>query len=181
MSGGGGGNFPQGSYGWWRANYATDTEYQRVCSVLKSYGWDVSRTEIDHFPPDSTYSGPFSHVEYAMKPAFPLIVPLHQPSSGHSYSGGYATSSKSSNLAKEYRSILSSDMQAGDFFAAMRQDLIDKMNLALHATTSNKGGMASQRGLFNALLRPAVMLAWQQGWITQRQCEELLGLLYSFQ
>lgn len=172
------GFYPPGSYGWWKANYATDPEYQKVLGALASMGWDVSVTEIDHFPPDSTYGGALAHVPYEMKPAFPLIYPLHQPSSGRSYSGGYATSSKSSHLAKEYRSILGGSIGGGDFFTAMRQDLVDKINLAYHATSSWTSSMSGQRHLFDNLLRPAVMLAWQNGWVTQQQAEELLGLLY---
>ncbi|MBP0466714.1 hypothetical protein J5Y09_22490 [Roseomonas sp. PWR1] len=173
------GSYPHGSYGWWKANYAFDAEYAKVCQVLAGMGWDVSKTEIDHFPPDSTYAGAFANVAYEMKPAFPLIYPLHQPSSGQSYGGGYATSSKSSNLAKEYRSILTGNMQGGDFYAALKQDLIDKMNLSLHATSSNKSGMAGQRTLFNNLLRPAVDLARHNGWISEMQHFELLSMLYN--
>ncbi len=171
--------YPHGSYGWWKANYATDQDYADVCKLLAALGWDTSKTEIDHFPPDSTYSGPYAHVAYAMKPAFPLIVPLHQPKSGESYGGGYATSSKSSNIAKGYRSGLSGSMSGGDFFSAMKQDLADKMNLSLHATSSNKSGTAGTRMLFNNLLRPAVVLAYQNGWITELQGQELLSILYN--
>ena len=185
------GDVPEGSYGWWRKNYATNPEYQKILGVLGTFGYDVSETEVDHFPPDSTYASFYKDVPYDRKPAFPLIKPLHQPSKGQSYGGGYATSSKSSGLAKTYRKSLGEALSKDDgtlgdvkayfaadtsgFFGAMKQDLIDKKNLAFHATS--KGG-STQRNLFNPVLRPAVMLAFRLQLVSETECLALLSEVY---
>ena len=60
-------------------------------------------------------------------------------------------------------------MQAGDFHGAMKQDLIDKRNLALHATDGQN------RKLFDNLMLPAVHMVHNLAMITEDQYYDLLN------
>jgi hypothetical protein len=107
-----------------------------------------------------------------------LIKGLHQPTKGKSYSGGYATSSKSNKINKGYRELLGEKRKlssekdfynpfdknndplpkARKFYRAIRRDLIDKQNL-----------VPEDRHLFDRLLKPGVDRAQKQGLISEQE------------
>jgi hypothetical protein len=166
----------KGSYQWWRENYASDAEFQRVCGVLKLFGVDCSQVEVDHFPPNASYTGTTYDriLAYGARPAFPLPKYLHRFHRGEGGMGGHITTTGSTDVAKSWTPQLRAQMAAGDFHGAMKQDIVDKQNVAL-ATTAGQ-----DRNLFNGLLRPGVDLAYSQGLINEAQYYDLLNDLGGF-
>ena len=63
---------------------------------------------------------------------------------------------------------LRGQMLAGDFYGAMKQDIIDKQNVALFATEGKN------RSLFNNLLKVGVQLARELGMIAEEQYWDLM-------
>lgn len=149
----------EGSYDWWRANYESDERYIAVCKVLTGRGIDCSETEVDHFPPNKSYEGTsYEHVTYGQRPAFPLPKYLHRYHKGGGGMGGHVSTTGTTFVAQAWTPQLGAKMEAGNFYGAMKQDIIDKQNVAL--------GASGDRNLFNAILQPAVLLAHNGGLIT---------------
>tara|TARA_R110001599_G_scaffold253766_1_gene454093 strand:+ start:28503 stop:29408 length:906 start_codon:yes stop_codon:yes gene_type:complete len=149
-------HYPTGSYGYWRKMARADEQ-------------------VDHFPPNAAYSGSaYAPTAAAHRPAFPIRNREgHRPAQGEQYGyGGHVSTTNSSFVQKGFTPDLTANMQAGDYYSAMRQDIIDKSNVAL-ANYQNRSG-------FNALLTPGINLALQYGWITPEQHAELIGLLAQF-
>lgn len=161
----------EGSYLWWRENYTRDPEFQRVCGVLANYGVDCSAVEVDHFPPNASYTGTaFDRMlAYGARPAFPLPKYLHRFHTGGGGMGGHASTTGSTFVAKVWTPQLKAKMASGDFHGAMKQDIIDKKNVALGAT------MGKDRALFNRLMKPAVDLAYRQGLFAETAYYDLLN------
>jgi|GEM_PF-4781011 len=150
-------HYPTGSYGYWR----------------KMAGQDE---QVDHFPPNAAYTGSaYAAIAPAHRPAFPIRNREgHRPAKGEQYGyGGHVSTTNSSFVQKGFTPALKSSMQGNDYYSAMRQDIIDKSNVAL----ANYGN----RGNFNELLTPAINLALQYGWITPEQHAELIGLLAHYE
>ena len=166
----------EGSYQWWRENYSTNNEFQRVCGVLASHGVDCSAVEVDHFPPNAAYSGSAfdRRLPYAARPSFPLPKYLHRFHTGGGGMGGHASTTGSTFVAKGWTPQLKAKMTAGNFYGAMKQDIIDKKNVALHATNS------ADRNLFNHLMVPAVQLVHSLGMISEAEFYDLLNDLGFF-
>ena len=159
----------EGSYDWWRANYATDARYIAICQVLQIKGVDCSETEVDHFPPNKSYEGTgFTHVTYGQRPAFPLPKYLHRFHKGDGGMGGHVSTTGTTSVAKGWTPQLGAKMSLGNFYGAMKQDLIDKKNVAFCAS--------GDRNLFNAILQPSVFLAHNGGLIT---AEEYLDICWN--
>jgi hypothetical protein len=165
-----------GSYQWWRDNYTTDAEFQRVCGVLKGYGVDCSAVEVDHFPPNASYAGSTydKQLPYAARPAFPVPKYLHRFHSGDGGMGGHVSSTGSTFVAKTWTPQLGAKMSSGNFYSAMKQDIVDKQNVALGATNGQ------DRKLFNKLLAPAVELVQKLGMISDAEYYDLLNDLGVF-
>lgn len=161
----------EGSYQWWRENYTSDAEFQRVCGILERYGVDCSAVEIDHFPPNASYTGTRydGMLTYAARPAFPLPKYLHRFRTGGGGMGGHASTTGKTFVSKGWTPQLSAKMAADDFHGAMKQDIIDKKNVALGAT------MGRDRNLFNRLMQPAVELAYRQGLFGETEYYDLLN------
>jgi len=158
-----------GSYQWWRDNYRSDPGFQSVCAVLEANGVDCSAVEIDHFPPNASYSGPYNALPYAARPAFPLPKFVHRFHSGGGGMGGHASTTGSTFVSARWTGEIRARMQAGDFYGAMKYDIIDKKNLALFYTNG------TNRNLFNGILRPAVELAHELGFVDETQYYDLLN------
>ncbi len=156
----------EGSYDWWRANYATDARYLKVASVLT--GVDCSQVEVDHFPPNASYTGTLydSRVSYGGRPAFPLPKYLHRYKKGDGGMGGHASTTGSTFVQVGWTGELTMLMAAGKYFEAMRQDIFDKQNVAYYAS--------GNRHLFDELMAPAVKLAVHLGLITETEGYSLL-------
>lgn len=149
----------KGSYTWWRANYSTDADYLAVAAVLAPLGYNCDQVEVDHFPPNASYSGAFAEqLTYGNRPAFPLPKYLHRYRKGDGGMGGHASSTGSTAVQKGWTSQLSAHMASGSFYGAMRDDIIDKQNVAEVA--------CRDRNLFNKLLKPAVTLAFEDGLLS---------------
>lgn len=161
----------EGSYQWWRSNYRSDAEFLRVRRVLEGFGIDCSEVEIDHIPPNASYTGTryARMLTYAARPAFPLPKYLHRFHSGGGGMGGHASTTGSTFVAKVWTPQLKAKMAAGDFHGAMKQDIIDKQNVALGAT------MGKNRTLFNKLMQPAATLAFKQGILGETHYYDLLN------
>jgi hypothetical protein len=166
----------EGSYQWWRENYTTNTEFQRVCGVLKGHGVDCTEVEIDHFPPNAAYTGSSfdKQLPYAARPSLPLPKFLHRFHSGGGGMGGHASTTGSTFVAKRWTPELKTQMVAGNFHGAMKQDIIDKKNVALSAT------YGADRKLFNALMLPAVQLVHKLDMISEAEFYDLLNDLGVF-
>jgi hypothetical protein len=166
----------EGSYQWWRDNYLTHAEFQRVRGVLSGYGIDCSVVEIDHFPPNAAYSGSAfdKRLPYNARPSLPLPKYLHRYHAGGGGMGGHASTTGSTFVAKRWTPELRAKMAAGNFHGAMKQDIIDKKNLALYATDGQ------DRKLFNILMLPAVQLVHGFGMITEMEYYDLLNDLGYF-
>jgi hypothetical protein len=166
----------EGSYQWWRENYRTNIEFERVCVALEQFGVDVSETEIDHFPPNAAYtgSGYDKKLPYAARPSFPLPKYLHRFHTGGGGMGGHASTTGSTFVAKGWTPQLQSQMSAGNFYGAMKQDIIDKKNVALSAT------LGRDRNLFNKLMVPAIHLVYNNGMINEAEYYDLLNDLGYF-
>jgi hypothetical protein len=160
-----------GSYQWWRENYATDPGFQAVCTVLTSNGVDCSQVEVDHFPPNASYTGSAydTMLPYGARPAFPLPKYVHRFHSGGGGMGGHASTTGSTFVSAVWTGEVRNMMQAGNFYGAMKYDIIDKKNLALFYTNGQN------RNLFNGVLRPAVDLARSVALIDDAQYYDLLN------
>lgn len=158
----------RGSYQWWRDNYPTDADFQRICGVLKNYGVDCSEVEVDHFPPNAAYTGAVGQqLTYASRPAFPLPKYLHRFHRGGGGMGGHASTTGSTFVSAGWTGQLRASISAGSFHGAMKQDIIDKRNVALHATHGR------DRRLFDPILLPAVDLVHQLGFIDEAELYDL--------
>ena len=158
----------RGSYDWWRANYATDPDYLAVSAVLAPMGVDCTQVEVDHFPPNAAYTGTsYEHrASYGARPAFPLPKFLHRwQGRGQGGMGGHASTTGSTFVQRGWTTDLRTSMSANNYYAAMNQDIIDKQNVALH--------VCGNRHLFDTLMRPAVELAVQYGFITQTEAYDI--------
>lgn len=166
----------EGSYLWWRENYKTNAEFQRVSQILQGFGVDCSAVEIDHFPPNAAYTGsPFDkRLPYAARPSFPLAKYLHRYHTGGGGMGGHASTTGSTFVSKGWTPELKAQMVAGNFYGAMKQDIIDKRNVALVATNS------TDRNLFNKLMVPAVQLVFKLDMVTETEYYDLLNDLGHF-
>jgi hypothetical protein len=166
----------EGSYKWWRENYASNAEFQRVCRVLEGYSVDCSAVEIDHFPPNAAYAGsPYDRkLTYAARPSLPLPKYLHRFRTGGGGMGGHASTTGSTFVAKVWTPQLQSQMTSSNFHGAMKQDIIDKKNLALSAT------YGKDRNLFNNLMIPAVSLVVRVGILSEGECYDLLNDLGAY-
>lgn len=159
----------EGSYNWWRANYSTDERYFSICQILKSRGINCRDTEIDHFPPNKSYEGTAyaTKLLYGARPAFPLPKFLHRFHRGEGGMGGHVSTTGTTFVAKGWEGVkgwtpqLSDQMAKNNFYGAMKQDIIDKQNVAL--------SRAGNRNLFNPVLQPAVKLAFDEKLINYEQ------------
>jgi hypothetical protein len=88
--------------------------------------------------------------------------------------GGHASTTGSTFVAKGWTPQLQSPMVAGNFHGAMKQDIIDKRNVALHATNG------LDRNLFNNLMVPAVQLVHTLGMVGDGEFYDLLNDLGYF-
>ena len=160
----------EGTYQWWMQNYRSNGDFQRVCNVLQGYGVDCSQVEIDHFPPNAAYTGTQYDrmLPYASRPSVPLPKYLHRFHGGGGGMGGHASTTGSTFVAKVWTPELKAKMTAGDFHGAMKQDIIDKRNVALFATQGR------DRNLFNVLMIPAVKFVYERGMIDETQYYDLL-------
>lgn len=165
-----------GSYQWWRDNYASHPEYQRVCGILKGYGVDCAATEVDHFPPNAAYTGTAydNLLPYAARPSLPLPKYLHRFHTGGGGMGGHVSTTGSTFVAQGWTPQLRTQMASGNFHGAMKQDIIDKKNVALCAT------QGKDRNLFNGLMLPAVQLVRELGMIGDAEYFDLLNDLGAF-
>jgi hypothetical protein len=161
----------EGSYQWWRENYSSNDEFQRVCGVLAQYGIDCSAVEVDHFPPNAAYTGtPYAQrLAIPARPSLPLPKYLHRYFAGGGGMGGHASTTGSTFVSKVWTPQLRARMTGGDFHGAMKQDIIDKKNLALHATDGQ------DRKLFDKLMLPAVHMVHSLGMIDEAQYYDLLN------
>ena len=160
----------EGSYDWWRANYASDARYIAVCQVLQNRDVDCSETEVDHFPPNKSYEGTtFANITYGQRPAFPVPKYLHRFHKGGGGMGGHVSTTGSTFVSNGWTPMLSKKMALGNFFGAMNADLIDKQNVAFCAS--------GNRNLFDPILQPAVYLAHSGGLI---KAEEYLHICWNF-
>jgi hypothetical protein len=149
-------NLPSGSYGDWRKVARSDEQ-------------------VDHFPPNASYKGTqYANVPYSHRPAFPIRNREgHRPAEGEEYGyGGHVSTTNSTFVQKGYTPDLNKMMKTGDFFGAMKQELIDKSNVALY--------QYGDRSVFNELLKPAIKLSYEYGWITQYGYFYLLSMLERF-
>jgi len=158
----------EGSYDWWRANYATNTEYLNVAGILTKLGVDCTAVEVDHFPPNASYKGTFydGKASYGARPAFPLPKYLHRYKKGNGGFGGHASTTGSTFVQVGWTGELSGLMAGGDYYGAMGKDIIDKQNVAFCA--------AGDRHLFDGLMIPAVNLAKTLGFISESQVYQLV-------
>ena len=161
----------EGSYQWWRENYATNDEFKHVCGVLTQFGIDCSQVEIDHFPPNAAYIGSAFNrrLAYPARPSLPLPKYLHRYHAGGGGMGGHASTTGSTFVAKRWTPELRTQMVAGNFHGAMKQDIIDKKNIALSATDGQN------RKLFDKLMLPAVHMVHSLGMIDEAQYYDLLN------
>ena len=152
----------KGSYTWWRANFATDPDYAAVATVLVPLGYNCALVEVDHFPPNASYpAGLASQISYGARPAFPLPKYLHRYRKGGGGMGGHASSTGSTAVQKFWTGQLTAQMAAGNVYGAMRDDIIDKQNVAFVA--------CGDRNLFNNLMKPAVNLALELGLLSHNE------------
>ena len=158
----------KGSYQWWRDNYRTDAEWARVSGVLTAHGVDCKSVEIDHFPPNASYTGSrFDRMlAYGARPAAPLPKYVHRYHSGGGGMGGHASTTGKTFVSTRWTGELRAQMAAGNFYGAMKQDIVDKKNLALY--------WAQDRELLNGLLVPAVQLAHEEALISETELYDLL-------
>lgn len=160
----------EGCYQWWRDHFSGHPEYQRICAILQKLGFDTSQTEVDHFPPNIAYRGTSFETQLAegARPAFPIPKYLHRYHRGEADMGGHASTTGSGGVARQWSGQIRTHMQGGNFYAAMKQDIIDKQNIALFAT------QGLDRNLFNGLLRQGVRLAFDLGMITEQEYWDLM-------
>ena len=165
-----------GSYTWWRDNYLTDPGFQAVCTILAANGVDCTQVEVDHFPPNASYTGSAfdGMLPYGARPAFPLPKYIHRFHSGGGGMGGHASTTGSTSVSAFWTGEVRARMQAGDYWGAMKYDIIDKKNLALFYTNGR------DRNLFDGILRPAVELARALGLVSDTQYYDLLMDLGGF-
>lgn len=163
----------QGSYTWWRENFKTNADFISTCNELGKYGVDCSNVEVDHFPPNAAYSGTQfeNSLSYDDRPAFPLPKYLHRFKKGGGGMGGHASTTGLTYVSKIWTPQLKSHMNAGDFFGAMKQDIIDKKNVALFATDGRN------RHLFDKLMVPGVKLVYELDMISETQYYDILNQL----
>jgi len=159
-----------GSYQWWRDNYSGDPGFQAVCTALTANGVDCTEVEVDHFPPNASYAGsPYDGLPYGARPAFPLPKYVHRFHSGGGGMGGHASTTGSTFVSAQWTAEVRQQMQAGNFYGAMKYEIIDKKNLALFYTNG------TDRNFFNGILRPAVDLARSLALIDDTQYYDLLN------
>ncbi len=122
--------------------------------------------QIDHFPPNSAYKGtPYEkRLSYGQRPAFPLSVRRHQFKKGRGGFGLHASSTGNTFVSKRYNAKLRLMMQRGDFFGAMKTDLIDKLNVIRGSKRENTYKRHLYRG---------VKYARKQGLIDETQQYDL--------
>jgi hypothetical protein len=163
-----------GSYNWWRANYKTDDDFRKVAKVLTVAGVDCTEVDVDHFPPNSAYTGTQyeNMLNYGARPAFPLPKVLHRFAKGDGGMGGHVSTTGNTAVSQGWTPMLREAMSAGNFYEAMKKDVIDKQNVALSAGAT-KNFAPHNRRLFNLLMMPAVDLALRKGMITQSQYYDL--------
>lgn len=157
----------KGSYAWWRANYATDPSYAAVAAVLTPLGIDCKEVEVDHFPPNAAYSGTKydQSLKETKRPAFPLPKYLHRYHRGDGGMGYHASTTGRTFVQSGWTGELKGHMSVGNFYAAMRQDIIDKQNVAYC--------VCEDRHLFDVLMRPAVDLALFHGLISSLEAHQI--------
>lgn len=158
----------KGSYDWWRQNWASDAEYAKVAQVLTKRGVDCTQVEVDHFPPNAAYTGTMyaSQLSYGARPAFPLPKYLHRYHKGGGGMGYHASSTGRTFVQSGWTSQLKGQMSSGSYYGAMRQDIVDKQNVALAA--------CGDRHLFDGLMKPAVELAMIKGLISKAEAYEIV-------
>ena len=88
--------------------------------------------------------------------------------------GGHASTTGSTFVSKGWTPQLKAQMAEGNFHGAMKQDIIDKKNVALSATNGQN------RNLFNNLMVPAVQLVHSLGMISEIEYYDLLNDLGFF-
>jgi RHS repeat-associated protein len=127
--------------------------------------------QSDHFPPVAAYRG----TQYAAgstpynRPAFPLETEFHQFTQGTGGFGGHASSTGStlvSSGANGYTQQLRGMMRNGDYYGAMKMDIIDKQNVGRMRLNDSTA--------FNSRMRPGVTNAFERGWITETQFYDLM-------
>lgn len=142
--------YRKGSYGHWRKKYKGNKKYQ-----------------VDHFPPVAAYKGTKYEklANYYRRPAFPLRTKLHQFTKGRGGFGGHASTTGRTYVSKGFTGRLNQLMKQGNFYEAMKLDLIDKQNLALIAH--------GDRHSYDRRLHRGVKLALKNKWITPSQYFDL--------
>jgi hypothetical protein len=88
--------------------------------------------------------------------------------------GGHASTTGSTSVSAMWTGEVRTRMQAGDYYGAMKYDIIDKKNLALFYTNGR------DRNWFNGILRPAVELARELTLVDETQYYDLLMDLGGF-
>jgi hypothetical protein len=83
--------------------------------------------------------------------------------------GGHVTSTGSTFVAKTWTPQLGAKTSSGNFYAAMKQDIVDKQNVALSATS------AKDPKPFNKLLVPAVGLVHSLRMVSDAEYYDLLN------
>lgn len=158
----------KGSYDWWRANYATDPDYLAVSNVLTPLGVDCTHVEVDHFPPNAAYTGTTYErkLSYGARPAFPLPKYLHRFHRGGGGMGYHASTTGRTFVQAGWTGELKGHMSGGGFYDAMRQDIVDKQNVAFAA--------CGNRHLFDKLMRPGVELAVVRGLLSQSEAYAII-------
>jgi len=158
----------------------TDNSYTEPSESSGTYkDWrKVVRPEeqVDHFPPNAAYTGTkFANISYGDRPAFPIRNrDGHRPAQGEPYGfGGHVSTTNSTFVQKGFTPELNQHMKKGDFFSAMKKDMIDKSNVALH--------QHKRRDAFNDLLQPGVEWAYKQGMIDEMEYFTLLSQLKEFE
>lgn len=132
--------------------------------------------QVDHFPPNAAYKGTkYESASYGDRPAFPIRNREgHRPAQGEQYGfGGHVSTTNSTFVQKGFTPQLHDHMKKGDYYGAMRLDLIDKSNVAL--------AQHGSRGAFNELLKPGIEQAFSNGWIDDGEYFKLLSLLKEFE
>jgi RHS repeat-associated protein len=130
-----------------------------------------SKFESDHFPPNAAYAGTRYAVasSYGNRPAFPLEKEFHQFTKGTGGFGGHASSTGStlvSSGANGYTQQLRGMMRNGDYYGAMKMDIIDKQNVGRMRLNDSTA--------FNSRMRPGVTNAFNRGWLTETQFYDLM-------
>lgn len=125
-----------------------------------------TKYQIDHFPPNSSYKGtPYEkQLSYGQRPAFPLSTRRHQFQRGRGGFGSHASSTGNTFVSKRWNAQLRNEMMKGNFYGAMKMDLVDKLNTI----------RGSKRiGIYKKHLLRGVKYARRQKLITKAQQHDL--------